>query len=770
MRVRSFFRAVALFAAALTATVVIQGPAAAISDEEKAARAFKFARGLFDMEKYSDAASELEKFAKFYENNKYSEYAMYLLGESYYKSGEYAKALERYGAFLKKYPSSKLTGEVLYSAGYAATASGDAEGALGYFSKLSGDPDPAIRLDSLFKTARILSDKKDYPAARRAFSDYFAALGAAGDSKDPSGPERVGEALFLAGNLALRDRDFAAAKKYYSDFLKDFSDVPMAIAVHYNAGEMEYSSGRRAEALKHYSSALGVWEKVSKDAGEAKNYGRYVLKIKYSAAWCHYSDKDYRRAAELFAACFSDAKFENRADAGLRLGICQFNARRFDEASKIFSEVRGMAGLSEKTRGEADYYLALSLQKGGSQADALAKFENLSGGTGEIGAESAYMAGVILFDQKKYGEAASKFAAFLKKFPDSPRAPFASFNIGLANFNMSKYAEAAKAFEGFAKDHPSSAMAPRAYFNLGEIAFLKKDYAAAEEWLSKIPESDPVWLESRLKICDALYAKKDFDRLGGVYDGILSKIGSLPAKESEAAVPLLFKMGKNLAASRRYDMAAKVYEKIISASKSRRNAADARFRLASVLAASGENEKALSLFDALLFSAERGSSYGSSEVRCEKGKCLVALGKPKEAAAEFDAVIGSQDAPEHVKFDARYSKGLALSDMKEYQAAAEIFENLSAEGQDIELLARTHYQLARNQSRTGKIDDAIKNLLKIEILFRDAAVAEESRLFLLELYVKNGKRKDAKNLWEEISKSSASREVKEKARDIYKNK
>jgi len=58
----------------------------------------------------------------FLRKKQYSEYALYLLGESLYKSGEYKKALEKYEQFAKKYKDSKLIDDVYYSSGYAAEA------------------------------------------------------------------------------------------------------------------------------------------------------------------------------------------------------------------------------------------------------------------------------------------------------------------------------------------------------------------------------------------------------------------------------------------------------------------------------------------------------------------------------------------------------------------------------------------------------------------------------------------------------------------------
>ncbi len=764
-----FFRRVLLFLLLAAVVSVSASSAWAISEEDKASRAFKFAKGLFDMEKYGEAASELQKFLSFYEKNKYCEYALYLLGESLYKSGEYARALDKYSQFLTKYKESKLLDDVYYSAGYAAESLDSNELALSYFQKIYESPKNELRRDAVFKCARLLLAKKDHAGARKAVEDYFAAAAVLPEKIEEDEKPRYKEALYMAGNIHLRAKEIAKAREYYEAILKYFGEDPLAVPANYNIGEMQYSKSDQRSAAAYYKKALSILDGLKGDDDErVKAFQIYYPKIYYSLGWCYYSAGDHRQAAENFSLYAEKyKKSDNRPDALLRLGVCYFNLKRFKDAENAFNELKKIGNLSQKTSREADYYLAMTLQKSGLASNALEHFEKLSAGTSEIASESAYMAAVILFDQKKYDDAISRFNNFVKNFSGSPRAQFASFNVGLAFFNVARYKEAEDAFYAFLKGYPRSDFASRAWFNLGEIAVLKKNYDGAHSWFMKIGESDPLWLEAQLKICDIYQISNDIDKLSQKYEEVLKKADGIKA-DSESLIPVLFKMGKALSARQKFELAAAAYEKIIAVSKSERNSADARFKLAAVYFARGEFEKSMKVLAELDASKTVGGNYNSFEAGELLGRNLAGLKKYEEAVAVFEKIISDASAPEHIRALAKFSKGTALLAAQKFDKAVELFEALVSEAQDVEVLAKAHIALARGYSALEKNDDAVRNLLKIEILYRDSESLDDARLMLLELYVKMKKNKDARTLREDILKSGASKTVKDRAREILK--
>ncbi len=737
----------------------------ALTFDEKAARAFKFAKGLFDMQKYKQAASELNKFISFYENSRYGEYALYLLGEALYKNEEYKDALERYEKFQKKYPASSLKDEVYYSAAYTLLALEKPEKANDYFLKLYNSDDKILRRDAIFKCALYLNAIKDTAGAKKAFDDYFKSLG---DTNDITGDEtgRYKESLYISANIALREKRRDEALNYYERFLKSFASDPAAAAVKYNIGEIFYSKGAYEKAAEYYKAALAGID------SDKKNGGRYVSfmpGLHYSLGWCYYSKGAFKDAAAHFEKCFSGyPAFENIADCGLRLGISLYNSRQYDRAVEIFKQVKKINGLSDKISGETDYYLGMALQKTGLTSEAFEYFSAVSNASDEIGIEALYASAVILFDQKKYEPATDKFRALVSKFPFSARAQNASFNICLAYFNMAKYKEAKSALLEFINKYPNSDNLQRSYFNLGEIAIIEKNYNEAISWFSKIPQSDQIWLEAELKICDAYSALKEHKKLSANYQRIIAAVDS-HENVSDYMVPALFKMGKNLAALNENVLAIRAYEKALALSKSPRNSADARFKLAILYFEIKNYEKCLAACDFLLDSKEAaGNSFSIYEVKELKGRLKMAESNYEKAIEIFDDILAAADSPEHVRMQTRFYKAMVYFDKKEFDKAVENFESLASDVQDIELLAKIHLHSGRAYYELKNIDEAIKNLLKIEILFKDSSAIHEARLKLLEIYTATRQKKDAKNLKAEIMKSNAPEAIKDRANELFK--
>jgi len=670
--------------------------------------------------------------------------------------------------FCNRYKDSKLTDEVYYSLAYTELSLNDKEAAHGYFQKLYKSEKKELSRDAVFKCARYLAEKKDAAGAKKAFADYFALTGEEALSLDEDETARYKEALFISGNISLRAKNENEAMGFYERFLKLFSKDPMAGPVYYNIGELLYARGQYKKAAENYALAESNIDKFSQ-APQGADYSGYIPKIHYSLGWCHYSLNDYRQAAEYFEKCFNGrAKFDNRADCGLRLGISLFNLKKFDRAAQIFKEVRKIAGISGKISAETDYYLGMALQKSGLLSEAYDRFSSLASSTSEIGMEAAYVSAVILFDQKKYEDAISRFREFLSRFPSSSKAQYASFNIGLAYFNMAKYKEARETLLEFTSNYKTSAYLVRSYYNLGEISIIEKKYEDAISWFSKIPQTDTMWLEAELKICDTYFALKNLNQLAERYGKIIAVIESAPA-ESDYIVPALFKMGKNLSALSKYDLAVKAYEKIIAVSKSERNSLDAKFKIAVIHFETGVYDKCSQLCQQLLGQKNLGAgAYSVHEVKELYGRAACALKNFDEALKIFDEILSSEGVAEHIRHQARFGRAAVYNEKKDYQKAIESFEQLAADVQDVEMLARVHYLLAGAYDGVNNHEEAVKNLLKIEILYKDTAAIHDARLKLLEIYVKTKQRKDAKNLKAEIMKSSAPKSIKDKANELTK--
>lgn len=96
-----------------------------------------------------------------------------------------------------------------------------------------------------------------------------------------------------------------------------------------------------------------------------------------------------------------------------------------------------------------------------------------------------------LYRSKRYDQAERAFDAFLKRYPEHPRAAVATLYHGLALSNLSRYKEAREKFDAFIRDNPENANLPDAQYRSGECSYYLRDFATAEEQLNKFRTANP---------------------------------------------------------------------------------------------------------------------------------------------------------------------------------------------------------------------------------------------------------------------------------------
>lgn len=93
--------------------------------------------------------------------------------------------------------------------------------------------------------------------------------------------------------------------------------------------------------------------------------------------------------------------------------------------------------------------------------------------------------------QKRYGESAKAFAAFLEKYPNDKLAPNAQYWLGEAHYVSQQNAEALAAFQQVVSRHPESTKAPAALFKIGRLQQAAGDNAAAREAYERVVNDYP---------------------------------------------------------------------------------------------------------------------------------------------------------------------------------------------------------------------------------------------------------------------------------------
>lgn len=116
-----------------------------------------------------------------------------------------------------------------------------------------------------------------------------------------------------------------------------------------------------------------------------------------------------------------------------------------------------------------------------------------AGGANRAQVQAEYQAAYALLSpqQRRYGEAAAAFEAFIQKYPDDELAPNAKYWLGEAYYVSQKNQPALKAFERVVNEHPGSRKAPGALFKIGRLKEASGDRAGARTAYRRVLQDFP---------------------------------------------------------------------------------------------------------------------------------------------------------------------------------------------------------------------------------------------------------------------------------------
>ena len=328
-----------------------------------------------------------------------------------------------------------------------------------------------------------------------------------------------------------------------------------------------------------------------------------------------------------------------------------------------------------------------------------------------------------LYKAERWSLAEEAFLKFLADHPKHEQIPFGTLYLGLSQIQLEKHAEGRQTLDSFIQKYPQNSDVAHAKYRVAECSYYLDELDRAEKDFTA---------------CLKDYPKDPFREFALAYLGDAQRrLG----KPSEAAASLqmsldLFPQG--------------------------RMAAEARFGLAQATEALGDSAKALTLY--------REAAKGTREERGDAAQLALAnllFGQQKfhEAVTEYEAVEsrfpGSRLIPVATlnagfalyqnnefskalgKFDAAesdpkqsvaagYWKGLTLKALRDLSGAADVLDDVEKKAGDIPLAESIIYQLADCRFRSGQLDKAEADFLKVTQKWPMGQFADHSLYFAIE--------------------------------------
>ena len=482
-----------------------------------------------------------------------------ILGEYWYRKGEYAKAVDLLTSYLATGQSQDKRHDT-YLLGMSEFQTGDMDGAREHLSSVI-DEDDAVTQNALLHIGLAALNKGDKNAARLAFERA---------SNIPGNPDVREQALYnyamiihetayspFAESVTSMERFLneypksAYADKVSSYLVDVYLNTPSydaalaSIAKIQNPGASilaakmqllykkamdDMASGNLDNVPSLLSDAIALERYDRKTANEATfwrgecyyrmgqieraeaDYNRYLALTgsgmtqnsglaNYGLGYIYYNRGDYTRSGKAFKTVIETSR-QTRiddaivADAALRAGDCMFYGRQYDKAKEYYGTAINLAPAT------GDYALYQTALVNGLQRNYQQKILDLDKLT-ENYPHSPYVASALYEEGRAYQQtdkpeqAVAVFSRIISDYPNTDLARKASAETALIYYQTDKYDQAIAAYKDVIARYPGSDEARTALVDLKSIYVEKGDINTYLAYTETVQGATPIAVSER---------------------------------------------------------------------------------------------------------------------------------------------------------------------------------------------------------------------------------------------------------------------------------
>lgn len=605
-------------------------------------------------------------------------------------------AKDRFEEILAQYPKHSLAPQALYQLTRVGLQTGDIELAKSSVGRLIeyGEESPLLDAAELTLGETLLNAKSLDPKLR---TDELRELvnKAHRESTKQQISYYAGLAAYDAGDLAAAGPLLEAASKSSSPIVQ--SDAG------YVLGLVRLKEQRPADAIPLLLA-------FAKDREPSNSTRSALVSTAKAIAAVPDSPEIQKARQELFAAARKDS---SGAKVLLDIGNQFFGQKRYAESREAFQaaaekEQAGMARVPALLGlGWSQYYL-------GDKSAATTSFVQAKDSANENPnekAEAVYMLGIIASDEGKKEEGAKLLEEVYHDFPMSPFAIEAGLRAAglLAQINQADQAD--KLYESLSQREDAKEKRVRATYDRAWLALDREDKARGTALLQQVvddPLAGALAPEAAIKLAELLQSE-------GKLEPALTMITKAESlKPSPSLLPaLLYRRGLLHRESLKPDEARKDFESLLASAPDSPFAPAALFWLGETEFELNRNDDAIATYQRLIERKDAGKYAALSHLRL--AQTYLKTQKWDDADKEADALSGdSIEMP--VREEAIYIKGRVRQQKAEFDAAREQYRKVIGE-ERTETAAKAQFMLGETFLLQEKFDEAIKEFLKVEILY-----------------------------------------------------
>ena len=420
----------------------------------------------------------------------------YYVGQSYLGLEQYREAEETFAQLASQYPNFTLIEEVKYLRSLCLFKLERYEEAIAELEKLiDTEGEGRAKDEARYLLARCWLNKADYEAAIKNL-EYLK-----NNATEDSLREKVIFDLGLAYSLK-GDKEKAILE--FQEFIERYPGSELIDAAHFELGKSLYS-------LKKYPLALTELEKVStaealylrgkaaeemgdkdteisflKELIEKFPEDEYAQEAYFKLGYYYYHQNQYKEALEEFGKLikyFPDSPL--LTESYYWLAWSHFKLKEYPQASEYFEKVELEGGeisleLAQRAKfmvGEARYNLKDYSRAREAYRNFMEKYPET-----ELSASAQYAIAWTYFEEQDYESAIREFAQVTSLYPESEFTEEAQFRIAQGYFFLGEKEKAKTAFKDFIDSKVDSNFRVEALYLLSQI------YLGEEEWIDSIIE------------------------------------------------------------------------------------------------------------------------------------------------------------------------------------------------------------------------------------------------------------------------------------------
>lgn len=726
----------------------------------------------FELGDYDQAAEILAKLLE--RDDRFGAEASYFHGKCSLRNGHFEQAAERLARAIKRFPTCRLIAEMHYDRAVSlvrAKKHDDAVSALQTF--LSKFENHTLAAESRQLLASTEHQRKRYKESRKQAKRFL--------SKYPQHP-LASTMAFLIGENEFLDQRFEQAVSAYQDYLKNFpndSQVPTAT----------FRLGMALFRLGQFDGAKASLEGIV-DGHKTEDVFRPAL---LALGDLHFQRGEWKPAERYLSAYLTAGQDARSADdALLKLGLALQRQQREDEAVAVYDQLiegfpdspqrlqaifeKGQSLVTLNRAHDARNAFQRVLDEGGDtrfaayalnhlatiatqdkdyeEAAKLYKLAAKSDAQGTIQADAGFQQGMNLMAAQQFGKAEKAFDQFLAQNEDHPRVDEAQAQRAIALARQNQHAKAIEAINGITSNATAnlepSLKASLQYEKAWCLKSLDRNQEASQVYAALLNEglAGEFNTHAAVELAGLFMNDKRFKQasrlLRPIYDQLASADDSTPVSLREQLTYRLgvseFELGNMAGTAEVFNSFEQQFENSDLIASTHFYAGEAFFQI-------GQYSDSVRHLSRVTKFFKDDPVYEPSLLRL--GESLSAAQKWSKSERVFNEYLERFPDSESW-YQAQFGIGWALEHQKRYEDGIRAYQAVATNHQG-PTAARAQFQIGECYFATKQYDQAVRELLKVDILYAypewsAAALFEAARCF-----VKLGKLVEARSHFKLVS-------------------